>query len=313
MRIHRIVVRQQTLKDVSAFHRTEQRLGLAVARPVFAFAVLAGRVLPRAALLALGEVCSRAVFTLFPGVRSNLLENAFHILGPESTSGERRALAHQTLASFSRFIMEWVAPSYVPPGERIFDTATGKEHFLAALENGKGVIAMTLHMGNYELPGRELAALKRSVAVVFNRDRIGFLELLRARDRRAMHLDEIVIEDSRFFAIDALRRLEAGGIVLLAGDQVGAPDGREYTFLHGKARFSLWPARLAKTSGAPIVPAVCVRAADGSYRLEIAPRIMPRKDDTPEEIMQNVVTALERYLRRYPEQWLMVHRFWTEE
>lgn len=299
---------------MSLVQRAEHRIALIVARPVYAMVVLASKVLSRSALLGLGRIGSRAVFMLFPGVRANLLSNAAHILGPDSTSGQRRALARETLESFSRFILEWVAPSCAPPGEQIFDTAEGKEHFLSVLEKGKGVIAMTLHMGNYELPARELAALTRGVAIAFNRERIGFLEMIRSRHRRAKHLEEIVIDRSRYFAIDALRRLEEGGVVLLAGDQVGPPDGVKLPFLHGEACFSRWPARLAQTSGAPIVPAFCVRTTgddgDDRYRLEIAAPITPRDGEAPEDLTRRVVAVLENHLSRHAGQWLMVHRFW---
>ena len=301
---------------MSLVHRTEQRIALIVARPVYAFVVLASKVLPRSTLLGLGRICARTVFTLFRGVRANLLSNAAHILGPDSTPGERRRLAHETLANFSRFLLEWVAPSCAPRGEQIFETAEGKEHFQSVLEKGKGVIALTLHMGNYELPARELAALTRCVAIAFHRERIGFLEMIRSRHRRAMNLDEIVIDQSRYFAIDALRRLEEGGIVLLAGDQVRPPDGVKLPFLHGEAFFSRWPARLAQTSGAPIVPAFCVHTTDEDgddrYRLEIAAPITPRQDEAPEDLMRRVVAVLEQHLSRHAGQWLMVHRFWSE-
>lgn len=287
-------------------------LALLVARPFFALARLLGLLLPARALLAIAAGCSRCVFTLFPGVRRNLLSNARNILGVESSVSERRRLARGILASFARFIVEWVAPKCLARPESIFEDLRGKEHFDRAVARGNGVIAITLHMGNYELPGRELAALGHEVAIVFNRERISFLERLRSSSRREKNLAEIVIDESRFFAIEVYRRLKEGGIVLLAGDQVGAPDAQLFRFLHGNARFSCWPARLAASSGAMILPSFCTRAEDGSCRLAIEPPIEAGERD-PLDVMEEVVGVLARYLERYPDQWLMVHEFWLSE
>jgi KDO2-lipid IV(A) lauroyltransferase len=283
---------------------------LLVARPFFALALVLGRFLPPRLLLRLAQACSRAVFALFPGVRRNLLENARHILGNDSSLAERQRLSCEILASFARFIVEWVAPRAVPEPQRIHERSHGREHLEAAVAAGKGVVSVTLHIGNYELAARELAAHGYDVAIVFNRERVGFLERLRSRARRAKRLDEVVIEDSPFFGIEVYRRVRRGGIVLLAADQVGAPDAERFPFLHGEARFSMWPARLASASGAPLLPAFCVRGEDGAYRLEVAAPIRAEGRE-PREVTQELIGVLEEHLRRAPGQWLMVHDFWS--
>jgi len=285
------------------------RIAYLVARPFFALAFVIGRVLPASWLLAIGRSASRAVWVLFRGVRANLLANAAHILGPESTSRDRERLGKETLASFATFIIEWVAPKCIARPQGVFDALEGREHFDDAVAQDSGTILITLHMGNYELPSRELAALRQDVTIVNNRERIAFLERLRSRTRRSRHLDEILIDNSPFFAIDVRERLRRGGVVLLAADQIAAHDAERFPFLHGEAPFSLWPARLARSTGAPIVPAFCVRAADGSYRVRLEKPIVTA-DREPREITAEIVAVLARCLARHPEQWLMVHDFW---
>jgi KDO2-lipid IV(A) lauroyltransferase len=191
----------------------------------------------------------------------------------------------------------------------VFDDPAGRQRFQRATEAGAGVIAATIHMGNYELPGRELAALRRPVSILFERDPHRFLERMRSRARRAFGIDEIVLGASRFAGIEALDRLREGGIVLLAGDHVSAPDAEPFDFLGGRASFSLWPARLARASGAPIVPAFCFRTAEGRYRIRLESPIFPA-DRSPREITSELVKVFESYVREFPEQWLMVHQFW---
>jgi KDO2-lipid IV(A) lauroyltransferase len=285
---------------------------LLVARPFFAAAFVTVRILPRRAAAGVAAAASRAVYALFPGVRANLLANARSILGPDSSPPARSRLARETLASFARFIIEWVSPDPPPGVESLFRDLDGKEHFSAAAARGRGVLALTLHMGNYEIPARELAALRGDVAILFDRERIGFLEAIRSRSRRRSTLEEISFGGSRFFPVEVLERLRRGGVVLLAADQVDPIDGAAFPFLHGVARLSVWPARLAIASGAPILPVFCLRSADGTYRLRLEPPIFPRDGCEPEEITAEIIPILERYLREHAGQWLMVHRFWTE-
>ena len=286
-----------------------RKSALLVARPVFGLALLAGYLLPPAWLLSLARQVSRAAYHLFPGLRANLLSNARHILGETSTPAERAALAREVLRSFSRFLMEWVSPRCLPRPEEVFEDIAGREHFERAAEGGTGIIAVTIHLGNYELPSRELAALRRQVSILFGRERIEFLERLRSRVRRSRNLEEIVLGRSRFSGIQALDRLREGGIVLLAGDQVSAPDAEPFAFLHGTAPFSLWPARLSRASGAPILPAFCVARGPGRYGLHLEPPIFPG-DRSPRDITAELVTIFESYVREFPGQWLMVHEFW---
>ena len=268
--------------------------------------------MPREALLRLSVACSRVVYLVFPGLRSSLLKNAAHILGPSASAQARVDLAQGVLASFARFLVDFVAPSASGPKQDLAKDTVGREHFDAAAAPGKGIIACTLHMGNYELASMELASLRSNVAIVFNKERIAFLERMRSQRRTRKHLDEIVIDGSRFFGVEALTRLRDNGIILLAGDQVEARDGERFPFLHGTAAFSVWPARLSLASGAPILPSFNVRKADGRYCLQLEPPIFPTPEKNPREILQELVTVFERYVREHGDQWLMIRKFWVE-
>ena len=287
------------------------RLAYLVARPFFALALFAGKVLPASWTLALGRTLARGVWYVFPGVRRNLRANARGILGEDSPREKRDAIGRGILQSFAVFIIEWVAPKCTPQPDTVFERLVGREHFDGALATGRGAILVSLHMGNYELPGRELAAIHDQVAIVYNRERIGFLESLRSKTRRERGLDEIAIEDSPFFTIEVRRRLREGGVILMAADQVGAPDARPFPFLHGEAPFSLWAARLARASEVPIVPAFCFKNEAGLHRLVLESPI-DASTKTPEQTTAELVRVLETWLARYPDQWLMVHDFWGQ-
>jgi len=282
-----------------------------VARPFFALLVLLARALPRPVLRHLSAACSSAVYWLFPGVRAGILSNALHILGPGSSRRERSRFARKVLRSFAAFLADLVSPPRKLPAGALLPETSGKEHFHRAAERARGIIAVTLHMGNYEVAGMELASFKGNTAVVYNRERVRFLERLRSRRRREKLLDEIVIEESPFFAVAVLARLREGGIVLLAADQVDSREGDRFPFLHGEAIFSLWPARLSLASGAPLLPAFNTLDAAGRYRLSLEEPLFPEEFAGPREMMARLVAVLAGQVAKHGDQWLMIRSFWT--
>jgi KDO2-lipid IV(A) lauroyltransferase len=74
-------------------------------------------------------------------------------------------------------------------------------------------------------------------------------------------------------------------------------------------------ARLALRSGAPIVPAFIVRQGRrAEHRVYVLPVIWPERtgdfDADVRKLTQQLSDVFEGMVRRYPEQWLWVHKRW---
>jgi len=296
-----------------------------VAKALAKLIVATGAVLPTQTVRWLARKIGRAVYWV-PAAREGLLLNARHILGERSSHQQRRDLAHGVLDSFALALTDLVLAGRLwkaDIGENedsISSPVTDKfevvqyENLERATRsaNGSGFVTVTLHMGSYEA-GCMLLARKRSpVTIVYHRDPAGFFEELRSRQRHRFPVEEIAIDSSPFFAVDLLQRLKSGGTVLLAGELAAQLHGEPFPFLDGTAHFSLWPARLAVTAGVPILPAFMVRARDNSLRIHLETPIECHEGDDPRAVMENLVPVFEDYVRRYPDQWLMVRSFWDE-
>ena len=183
-----------------------------------------------------------------------------------------------------------------------------------AKDRGRGVIGVTLHMGNYELGAQVLPELVSPVAIAYNRDPWGLFEKLRSRARRASQVEEIPINGSPFFTVEGRNVLKRKGLLLAAADR-GLPTerGPYYTFLGAKARFLDWPARLSFATGAPLLPCAVVLRPDEGYTIELAEPIDPADFADPQALMQRAVESLEDFVRRFPEQWLILHRYWDRQ
>jgi KDO2-lipid IV(A) lauroyltransferase len=71
------------------------------------------------------------------------------------------------------------------------------------------------------------------------------------------------------------------------------------------------PVKLALATGAPIVPVFCVRTPTGNVRLCVEPAIDVAGKDV-EHALREIADVIGRYVRRYPEQWLMLQPAWRE-
>ena len=272
-----------------------------------------GAILPVSAVRWIADRVGRLVFYI-PSARRGLLLNARRILGESSTQKARRELAVLVLRNFAASVADLVLGSRVwnDEGEALW-TVEGAENFDVATSGRRGFVALTLHMGSYELGCRIIARKTGDAAVVYHRDPSGFFEALRSRQRRASSIDEIAVDESPFFGIELLNRLKRGAVVLMAGELAAGPRGERFRFLDGEAHFSLWPARLAIAASVPILPAFTVRVSADRFRLHLEPIVEVHPDDDPRELTARLVQKFERFVRTYPDQWLMVRPFWKDD
>jgi hypothetical protein len=74
--------------------------------------------------------------------------------------------------------------------------------------------------------------------------------------------------------------------------------------------------RIARDSGAPIVPTFARREGDGYMILIEEPFFVPKTDNVEADVqagLELLVAVLERNLRAAPDQWVMFQRVWTDE
>jgi KDO2-lipid IV(A) lauroyltransferase len=114
---------------------------------------------------------------------------------------------------------------------------------------------------------------------------------------------------------DALNRNE---VVLVHGDRLmPGQRGVRMEFLGRPALLPSGPVRLAIASGAPIVPLFAPRDPDGRVRILLEKPILVDPHaaliDVVHPAMRELANAMERIIRRYPDQWIMVHQPWCED
>ena len=190
------------------------------------------------------------------------------------------------------------------------------EALLEAHGQGRGVLILTGHFGNFEV-GTAAALAQFPEA----HGRFYFLR----RPFKPRWLDDYVTRRFRKAGFGVLpkkgsldwllERLSAGDLVVFPFDQhAGGRDGIPVDFFGHPAGTFRSLALVAEASGAPVVPASNWREPDGSHVLRFEPALaLSDGDDFGEQVRRNTRIfneSMEELVVRHPEQWWWVHRRW---
>lgn len=248
-------------------------------------------------------------------LRGNLLWNARRLIGPDCTPKQGEAFARAVIGNFYDFICD-VGASVGSSRARLLrriERIDGHERWLAARADRRGAIVVTAHMGSFEVGLAALLQYESRLHVVFRRDPFGMFEKSRAELRQRLGVIEACVDDGLRTWVRLREALEADEVVLIQGDRVlPGQKGAPMPFLNGHMLLPTGPVKLAQASGAPIVPVFSIRRPDDRLRVIVDEPIRIQQLG-PDATMARLAAVIERYVREYPEQWLMIHRPWIED
>jgi KDO2-lipid IV(A) lauroyltransferase len=248
--------------------------------------------------------------------QDNILPNARWLLGESSTPRQRADLGRAVVSNFFAFVCD-VGQSVGNSRQQLLERIAGvegDEKYQAARAAGKGAIILTAHVGSFEVGMASLLEREQRVHVVFRRDSFGLFERTRSRLRRQLGVIEHCVDDGLATWMRLREALEADEVVLVQGDRVmPGQKGRRVTMLGGHVVLPTGPLRLASATGSPIIPIFSIREPDGKIRLFIEQPIRVDDPASFETGLEAIRSVIERYLKRFPDQWLMIHRAWCED
>ena len=193
---------------------------------------------------------------------------------------------------------------------------TGLEHYRAGQAKGRGVLLLTAHLGNWELGAIAHAAAVGPFHVMVRPIENRLVDSLVESLRRS-HGNSLIAK--RNAAREVLRVLASNGTVGILADQNTVREEAVFVELFGMtASANKGLAQLALRSGAAVVPAIARWDAESrSHVVEYGPEIDIVRTSSPardiEINSQTFQRAIEDRIRRYPDQWLWIHRRWKTQ
>lgn len=240
------------------------------------------------------------------------LSNLRQAFGQEMTDAQIKAIARAAYRNLGKSLMEFLKlPSLSEHEINRLITLQGTEHFGRALAQGKGVILLAAHFGNWELMGSKMALDGYPLHVIARDQDDEDLTILFARLREHGAMQVI----NRNQAVrQVLRCLKNNQVVGILADQNTAKGGIFVDFFGKLAATATGPAAFALRTGAPVVPAFCLRKPDDTHLGVIMPPMeITVSGDQEHDIRENtqrLTKLIEEQVRQHPDHWFWVHKRW---
>jgi len=260
----------------------------------------------------------RFATTLCDGTRAN----ARRLLGERATEAACDALMKDIIRNFYLSVYELAESVRMTPQQlrAHIDGIEGGENYAAARASGRGAILVTAHLGSFELGVAALLDRERRVHVVFRRDEFPRFERLRSRLRARLGVVEAPVDEGWPVWIRLRDALLADEVVMIQGDRVmPGQRGVAVPFMSGHIRLPTGPIKLARATGAPIIPVFSIRTLVHRVRIvvdtpiEVRRSDQARSDDAGHTALLKLAGAIERQVSRHPQQWMMVEPVWCED
>ncbi len=272
--------------------------------------------------IALAETAAKTAFRLgirLPVIRENLAIAFRGEMTPEAVEDTVRTCYRQWALTFVEWARTWRREARGPRKELdgVLDRVEieGDRPLLDALRQGRGVIAVTAHFGNFELMPLTWARAHGQLDLVVRPldNRLLDQSLNRLRSRYGCR-----VLTRRGIVRDAIRCLRAGRMLGILIDQnMIRREGLFVDFFGKPACTTPLSAALALRTGAAVFPGFIIRQAPFRHRLVFGREIPTvRTGDLQADLKTNTARhtrAVEDAIRAHPDHWLWIHRRWRTQ
>jgi KDO2-lipid IV(A) lauroyltransferase len=233
---------------------------------------------------------------------------------PEKSKAERAHILRGEFTSLGRQLAEVCHfPKYTLENAGKVIVYDGFENYERAFARGKGVLFLTAHFGGWELSAFFHSMRGHWMHVVMRPMDNIYLDRM-IRQYRTMHGNAAVAKDD--FIRGLLSAMKKGEVVgILMDTNMTPPQGIFVDFFGVPACTASGLARIALRTDAAVVPTFTIwDPVLRKYRLRFDPAVqLIRTNDIEADTIANTqlfTKIIEDYVRRYPDQWLWVHRRW---
>jgi len=274
--------------------------------------------LPRRWAISMARFVGRIAFHFLGRRRNEALLHLRRVFGQEKPEMEIQRIARGVFENLAFTAVEILQLPKLnrEKVENLVDTREAFRVYDELLKEGKGLISMTAHLGNWELLAGVFASSgKYQGAVVARRARYEPFNQWIVSLRRSLNICTIYRDQASREILSLLSQNQCVG--LLPDQDVDSLKGIFANYFGLPAYTTVGPVRLALSSGAPIVTNFLIRMPDHTYKLVIGdvirPQIKTNRDDAVQEYTERWMNGFEKVIRDYPEQWVWIHNRWKTQ
>jgi phosphatidylinositol dimannoside acyltransferase len=270
------------------------------------------RVLPQSWAMAAFRYCADlAARRGGAGVRQ--LRSNLRRVVPDASEAELDELVRAGLRSYARY---WCEAFRLPSMDHRHIQQTlghhidGLDHLDKALAEGKGAIVALPHSGNWDIAGVFLVGHCGQFATVVERLRPESLYRRFVAYRESLGFELVPLTGGVQPPFEVLtRRLRENRVVCLVADRDLTPAGVHVTFFGEQAKMPAGPARLARNTGAALLPVGCW-FTDGGWGFRVHPPVNVADVAGTTQAMADAFAA---DIAEHPQDWHMLQRLWPAD
>jgi KDO2-lipid IV(A) lauroyltransferase len=269
--------------------------------------------LPRPVARAIGIGLGRIVYLLHGKLRRVGMRN-LDMAFPQKSQAEKRKILRGVFTSLGRQLAEiCLFPRYTAENVNQVVIYDGFENFQRASDEGRGVLFLTGHLGGWELSAFAHSLYGHPLRFVMRPLDNPYLDQM-VREYRTMHGNIPILKDDP--VRELLRAMKEGATVgILMDTNMMPPQGIFVNYFGIPACTPSGLARIALRTNAAVVPGFTLwDPVLRKYRLRFDPAVpLVRTGDNEADIVANTqafTKVIEEFVRKYPDQWLWVHRRW---
>ncbi len=244
--------------------------------------------------------------------RNAVICNMRIVLGPSADNKVVEATAKAVFRNFAKYLIDFFRFSKLDKDYlNSHVEMEGINNFDDALSMGKGAIALSAHIGNWELGGAIVGLLGYPISGVVLTHKNKRINDFFTNQRMLGNMHPIEMGAALKGCYRALRNNE---LLALLGDRDFSKNGINIEFFGKNTMMPKGPATLSHRLGAPIVPVFVVRLPDERFKIYVEKPFLctPGLDEEAaiKELTVKCLRSIESCIRKYPSQWFVFRKIW---
>jgi len=259
---------------------------------------------------------------LFAAVDKRGVLDNLRVIFPQKTLKELKAIRLSMSRNFAKYLVDFfrfpiIDKDYIQKNISVENI----HYFDEALSQGKGVVVMTAHLGNWELGGVVISVLGYPFWAVALPHKCKKVNDFFNHQRQSKGMRVIPMGNAGRQCVHVLKE---NMMLALVGDRDFNETGMVVDFFGKPTYFPLGPATFSMKIGSPIVPGFMFRNSDDTFTLRIekpiyfhdvineSSSVKEDKHKVQLALINSYKSVIEDYIRKFPDQWYMFRKFWIE-
>ncbi len=272
--------------------------------------------LPLKVSLKIAEFCGKIACRFADKYRDAAMKNLEEVFSKDTEKNAR--IVEGVFKNFTKNGAEWVKLYSLKKKDvltKLITETEGFENLDKVIAGGRGALVLCFHFGNWELVGIGLRSLGYPGSLVARRLYFHKYDDIITGMRARFEANVIYRDES---PKKMLREMRDGKILGIVPDQDIDSINGIFVDYFGKPAFTpIAPVKLAMAAKTQIVPIFAIRKEDNTHKLLVEKPIDVSKSDGSDEdvkkFTQEWTNILEKYVRKYPEQWVWIHERWKTQ